>query len=196
MHPAEDECGTGAHRDDRECPQAGAHHRPAARGQILWHYRQRGRLLEGDGRLPCAPPARRGAASRPSAANRYDWSAIRAYYEAGHPFVACRERFGFSGGSWWNAIERGDIVPREKDLGDYLTRRAFKRRLAREGLRGERCAECGIGEWRGKQIVLELHHVNGQKADHRPENVILLCPNCHSQTESCRARNRSQSGVA
>ena len=41
-----------------------------------------------------------GRRQNPAAANRYDWNAIRAYHEAGHSFVECRERFGFSGGSW------------------------------------------------------------------------------------------------
>src|SRR6476620_1823848 len=41
----------------------------------------------------------------PDAANRYDWGTIRAFYEVGDSFVECREKFGFSGGSWSKAIE-------------------------------------------------------------------------------------------
>lgn len=132
----------------------------------------------------------------PAAARRYDWVAIRAYYEVGHSFVECRERFGFSGASWWNAIERGDIVPRAKGVDGYVTRKAFKRRLMRDGMVGSSCAVCGISEWQGRPLVLELHHVNGRRDDHRPENVLLLCPNCHSQTNSYRTRDRRRSGVA
>ena len=120
----------------------------------------------------------------PGAANRYDWAAIRAYYEAGHSFIECRKRFGFSGGSWSKAIDRGDIMPREKGVGGYATRKAFKRRLVQEGLLGGCCAGCGISDWRGKPLVLELHHLNGKRDDHRPENAVLLCPNCHSQTST------------
>lgn len=134
--------------------------------------------------------------SNPKAANRYDWAAIRAYHEAGHSFVECREKFGFSGGSWSKAIERGDIRPREKGVGVYATRKAFKRRLGRDGLLTQHCAGCVSSEWRGKRLVLELHHLNGKKDDHRPENVVLLCPNCHSQTETYRVKNRRRSGVA
>jgi hypothetical protein len=117
-------------------------------------------------------------------------------YEAGHSFVECREKFGFSGGSWSKAIERGDILPREKGVGSYISRRAFKRRLTRDKVLSECCAECGISEWRGRRLVLELHHVNGKKDDHRLENVVLLCPNCHSQTDTYRTKNRARSGVA
>lgn len=137
-----------------------------------------------------------GSRQNPAAANRYDWAAIRAFHDEGHSFVECRERFGFSGGSWWKAIERGDIVPREKELAGYSTRKAFKRRLMRDGVLAECCAICGIREWQGRPIVLELHHLNGRRDDHRPENVVLLCPNCHSQTGSYRTRNRTRSGVA
>ena len=47
---------------------------------------------------------------------------------------------------------------------------------------GNRCSECGITEWRGKPIILEVEHKDGNSADNRPENLCLLCPNCHSQT--------------
>jgi 5-methylcytosine-specific restriction endonuclease McrA len=31
---------------------------------------------------------------------------------------------------------------------------------------------------------LQLHHVNGDGTDDRIDNLQLLCPNCHSQTDS------------
>ncbi|MFI1180619.1 HNH endonuclease [Streptomyces sp. NPDC020799] len=55
------------------------------------------------------------------------------------------------------------------------------------------CAECDIGDtWRGKHLVLEIDHINGDRLDNRIENLRYLCPSCHSQTSTFA--NRSARG--
>lgn len=56
-----------------------------------------------------------------------------------------------------------------------------------------RCQLCGLGpEWNGKDLVLQIDHKNGDKYDHRFENLRYLCPNCHSQTETYGSKNRKR----
>jgi hypothetical protein len=66
----------------------------------------------------------------------------------------------------------------------------LKNRMLREGILTNICSECGISEWNGKSISLELDHVDGVRTNHKLENLRLLCPNCHSQTDTYRSKNR------
>ena len=52
------------------------------------------------------------------------------------------------------------------------------------------CACCGLLEWRGQPIPLEIHHINGDNRDNRISNLTLLCPNCHAQTDNYRGKGR------
>jgi 5-methylcytosine-specific restriction endonuclease McrA len=49
---------------------------------------------------------------------------------------------------------------------------------------GGKCLICGLNEWLGKSLVLELDHIDGNNNNDIRENLRLLCPNCHSQTDT------------
>jgi hypothetical protein len=148
----------------------------------------------------CFHARRLGVAVQPAAALRYDWTRISAYYEAGHSATECRREFGFSLNAWADAIRRGVIVPRPRlepldqvlAAGRRRSRQHVKLRLLMAGLKEERCESCGLIDWRGQPLSLELHHVNGDGQDNRLENLRLLCPNCHSQTDTWGARNKGR----
>lgn len=53
-------------------------------------------------------------------------------------------------------------------------------------LRGHKCEKCGLSHWLDELIVLEVHHIDGDHINTELDNLILLCPNCHSQTDSWR----------
>jgi transposase-like protein/5-methylcytosine-specific restriction endonuclease McrA len=132
---------------------------------------------------------------------RYDWGAIQAYYDAGHTVDDCQERFGFCRASWSSAVRRGDAVARpsampiEELLRHSRNRTNLKGRLVQAGLLATVCSECGIADWRARPLALELHHINGDGKDNRLENLTLLCPNCHSQTDSWGGRNSQRAGA-
>lgn len=57
--------------------------------------------------------------------------------------------------------------------------------------RDNNCSLCGIGEfWNGKYLKLQVDHINGSPFDNTPENLRLVCPNCHSQTENFSGKNK------
>lgn len=55
---------------------------------------------------------------------------------------------------------------------------------------GYKCTECGISDYNSKPITLELEHKDGNSDNNALENLCLLCPNCHSQTPTYKAKNK------
>ena len=107
----------------------------------------------------------------------------------------CRKRFGFCKAAWTGAVRRGAIVARANSMPiDVLlsaprARHNLKRRLLKAGLLKPACGMCGVREWRAAPLALQLHHINGDRVGNRLENLALLCPNCHSQTDTWAGRN-------
>jgi hypothetical protein len=53
------------------------------------------------------------------------------------------------------------------------------------------CFECKlVNMWNNKPITIELDHIDGNCNNNELLNLRWLCPNCHSQTNTFRGRNR------
>lgn len=65
----------------------------------------------------------------------------------------------------------------------------LKNRLIKECIKQNICEVCGLDSWLGKDINCELDHIDGDRTNHKIENLRIICPNCHSQTETYRAKN-------
>lgn len=88
---------------------------------------------------------------------------------------------------------RGEKIKNKKETKNVSVKATtVKNRLLKEGLKEYKCEICGISEWNGKEITLQLHHINGDRNDNRIENLQILCPNCHSQTDNYCNKNREK----
>jgi len=55
-----------------------------------------------------------------------------------------------------------------------------------------KCNRCGIDEWLGQHLVLELEHKDGNNKNNDRDNLEMICPNCHSLTKTWRGRNKKE----
>lgn len=84
-----------------------------------------------------------------------------------------------------NAYQRN-----QKLLSNTASIRTIKKFLIET--RGYKCSKCGISEWMNESITLEMEHIDGDSSNNQLENLTLLCPNCHSQTSTFRAKNKGR----
>ena len=75
-----------------------------------------------------------------------------------------------------------------KDWADYKKNKGRKNFLIAE--RGHQCEDCKNTHWKDQLIMLELHHINGDRIDNKSENLQLLCCNCHATTDNWRNKKR------
>lgn len=67
----------------------------------------------------------------------------------------------------------------------------IKREYIKRILDGEeKCEICGIGNWLGKKISLQIHHKDGNHNNNSVDNLQLVCPNCHAQTDTYCGKNK------
>lgn len=77
-----------------------------------------------------------------------------------------------------------------KDSTGINTGRLKEFILKNELLKNE-CAVCSLGPtWNDKPLSLQLDHINGNHYDNRLENLRMICPNCHTQTDTFTGKNK------
>jgi hypothetical protein len=96
------------------------------------------------------------------------------------------------GGKGTNKSKLSKISTKDILEGKYPEYQTYKLkiRLIEEGLIEDKCSICGWKEKRkeSKFTSCELDHINGNPTDHSFDNLRLVCPNCHSLTETYRFR--------
>ncbi len=101
-----------------------------------------------------------------------------------------REEYGTNTG-WSKGLTAAEdsrirSVYKADDIFTLNGKGPHKKLLIKE--RGHRCERCGLTEWLGVPITLELEHKDGNHYNNVKTNLELLCPNCHSQTPTWRRK--------
>ena len=78
---------------------------------------------------------------------------------------------------------------------ESLTQKLKRLRILKE--QNLKCSECGVGEiYNNKPLKFELDHISGDRSDETRKNLRLVCPNCHSQTDTYKTLNvKKKNGV-
>lgn len=90
-----------------------------------------------------------------------------------------------------NCIHKTHPKDREKiPLNELKTSGPRRRRLIE--IQGQKCSICLLTEWQGKPIPVEVDHIDGDSENNTEQNLRLLCPNCHAQTDTYKGKNRGK----
>lgn len=77
---------------------------------------------------------------------------------------------------WLDEVLSGSRVPdHTSHMTDWLISFGYKE---------SKCESCNLSLWLGKDIPLELHHVDGNRSNWKLSNLQILCPNCHAMTDN------------
>lgn len=84
---------------------------------------------------------------------------------------------------WKNGEENG--MSGEYGLSKYIRRYLLEKH-------NYKCEKCGWGEKNEftRTIPLEIHHIDGDYTNNKEDNLQVLCPNCHSLTETHKSHNK------
>ena len=89
----------------------------------------------------------------------------------------------------WLAGADAGWTGKTRQLKDFVRKYILK-------TRGTACSECG---WDVRHsdgsILTEIDHTDGDAENCRPENLKILCQNCHALTPTFRARNKKSKRV-
>lgn len=78
-------------------------------------------------------------------------------------------------------------IPLERIFSNehFMNSKGLKQKLLKAGMLANECAACELPPvWNGRKLTLQLDHIDGDRTNNERSNLRLLCPNCHSQTDT------------
>jgi Zn finger protein HypA/HybF involved in hydrogenase expression len=135
------------------------------------------------------------------------------YKESGGIYVYLHKMFDyfnidtshFNGQCWNKGLDRQsdkriDASARRKEISwkdafaynSSLDNDALLRRLITSGTREYKCESCGVSRWQDKPLRLQIDHKDGDRLNNREDNLAIVCPNCHSQTDTFSSGKRKR----
>ena len=125
-------------------------------------------------------------------------------YNCGHCKIECK--WTYQGNNKFCSVQCAQTfrsLEHKRKFFSGLLEKRIDRPTARKYLaeaRGYKCEVCSVSNWQGKPITLHVDHKNGDPSNDHPDNLRLICPNCHSQTEflggANKGRGRGSLGIA
>lgn len=100
--------------------------------------------------------------------------------------ITCQKEYEYKMyiNKWKNNLETG--LRGEYQISMHIKKYLFEKY-------DNKCARCGWGKrniYTGN-IPLEIEHIDGNYKNNKEENLILICPNCHSLTSTYKGANLS-----
>ena len=100
--------------------------------------------------------------------------------------IKCQKEFEYNDyiNNWLDGRETGNVKS-----GCSTTIKKYLKET-----RGEKCELCGWNKVNKKtgNVPIEIDHIDGNYTNNRPENLRIVCPNCHSLQETHKALNKGK----
>lgn len=108
----------------------------------------------------------------------------------------------FSGSGWAKGLNSNkrksadEVLCRLPPCSRKVETHVLRRAMLESGFK-EECVLCGLGRvWRGRPLVIQIDHIDGDTLNNLKSNLRFVCPNCHSQTDTYGNKNGRTSQLA